>query len=434
MSVALAGLAAAYLARHPGDAARSLGRFTPRQAAALLESIAEDAAARVLSHVSNDDAARVLGELGDARLVRVLGAADFVTVAGWLAHLGDRERARVMGLLPAPFARDVEEALEFPPGTAGKLMDPRVVTFAEAGTAGEALERVRRLEGQSADELLVTDREGRLSGVVALRDLLVAAAGAPLGSIARRDRPTAHVMTSRDDVVELLRSRRLTSLPVLDVNGRVLGVLRHEELAEAAREEATDDLQQMVGAGKEERALSPPLFAVKSRLPWLVINLGTGFLAAAVVGLFDETIARVTALAVLMPVVAGQAGNTGAQALAVTLRGLSLREIRVSHFARVLTKETLATVVNGVAIALVTGAGTFFWSGSAALASVISVSMVGSMVIAAMAGATVPMVLTALKRDPATASSIILTTVTDVAGFSSFLGLASLLAQSLPSG
>jgi magnesium transporter len=180
--------------------------------------------------------------------------------------------------------------------------------------------------------------------------------------------------------------------------------------------------------------LSRPLLVVKSRLPWLFINLVTGFIAASVVGLFDATIARFTALAVLMPVVAGQAGNTGAQALAVTSRGLALREIRIGHWWRVCRKEMLGSFVNGASVALVTSLCTFLWSHNLGLATVIGISMVGSMVIAAIAGASVPIILTALKRDPATASSIILTTVTDVSGFFSFLGLATLLANFLAAG
>jgi magnesium transporter len=167
------------------------------------------------------------------------------------------------------------------------------------------------------------------------------------------------------------------------------------------------------------------MLAIKSRLPWLMINLLTAFAAASVVGLFDATIAEFTALAVLLPVVAGQSGNTGAQALAVTSRGLSLREIRPPQWFRVVRKEVVAAAANGVAVAVVTALGVLLWSGSFGLCAVIGISMVVSMVLAAIAGAIVPIMLTVLGRDPATASSIVLTTVTDIAGFFSFLGLAT---------
>jgi magnesium transporter len=231
-----------------------------------------------------------------------------------------------------------------------------------------------------------------------------------------------------EEVVELLGERKLAVLPVIDRQGHLLGAIRYEALLTAQQEEASADLLTMVGASREERALSRVSFAVKKRLPWLQINLGTAFLAAAVVGLFEETIARTTALAVLLPVVAGQSGNTGAQALAVVMRGLALREIRLRQWNRVLLKELGVGVLNGVAIAASTSFFVYLWSQSVGLAAIIGLSMVISMAIAGLAGGAVPLALTAVGQDPAQSSSIILTTVTDVVGFFSFLGIATLLS------
>jgi magnesium transporter len=197
---------------------------------------------------------------------------------------------------------------------------------------------------------------------------------------------------------------------------------------QVAQEQSTASAVTMVGASEDERALSSPFFAVRKRLPWLEVNLLTAFLAAAVVGVFEETIAALPALAVLLPVVAGQSGNTGAQALAVTIRGLALREIRIRHWWKVVTKEIIAGAGNGIVVALTTAVAVYFWSGSTGLALVICLSMVISMTIAGLAGAAIPMILTSLRQDPAQSSSIFLTTVTDVAGFYSFLGIATLLS------
>jgi magnesium transporter len=218
---------------------------------------------------------------------------------------------------------------------------------------------------------------------------------------------------------------------VVDFEGRLLGVLRQRELVQAAQEEATASAVTMTGASQDERALSPPWFAIRKRLPWLHINLVTAFLAAGVVGAFEGTIAKVTALAVLLPVVAGQSGNTGAQALAVTMRGLALREVRTRQWLRVVTKEALAGLGNGVAVAITTSIAVYLWSRSVGLAMVIGVSMVISMALAGLSGAAIPMLLTALRQDPAQSSSIILTTVTDVVGFFSFLGIATLMMSAL---
>lgn len=190
-------------------------------------------------------------------------------------------------------------------------------------------------------------------------------------------------------------------------------------------------LQTMVGVGKEERALSTIPFSVRQRLPWLQINLATAFFAAAVVGLFEDTIAKYTALAVLLPVVAGQSGNSGMQALAVTMRGLALREIRINAWPRLIVKEAGVGILNGLAVGATTMLGVFFWSRSLGLTLIIGVAMVMSMIIASICGAMVPIVLKALGQDPATSSSIVLTTFTDTGGFLSFLGLATLLSSLL---
>ncbi|HEX7719133.1 MAG TPA: magnesium transporter, partial [Woeseiaceae bacterium] len=239
---------------------------------------------------------------------------------------------------------------------------------------------------------------------------------------------TVTPVTSKDEVVELLERYQLADLPVVDIDGRLLGVIYHAKLLQAIQEDATVGMQMMVGASPDERALSPVLFAVRKRLPWMQVNLLTAFLAAAVVGIFEDTIARFTALAVLLPVVAGQSGNAGAQALAVTMRGLALREITIRHWLRVTFKEVNVGLLNGLAVAVTCGIGVYFWSGSLGLVVVIAVSMVLAMIAAGFAGAVVPIVLTRLGQDPAQSSSIVLTTVTDVAGFFSFLGIATLLA------
>jgi magnesium transporter len=242
---------------------------------------------------------------------------------------------------------------------------------------------------------------------------------------------TVTAITPRDEVVGLLETHNLADLPVVDIDGRMLGIIYHSTLIQTVQEDATVDMQTMVGASKDERALSTPMFAVRRRLPWLQINLLTAFLAASVVGLFEETITQFTALAVLLPVVAGQSGNAGAQALAVTMRGLALREISLRHWLQVMLKEVQTGFVNGLAIAATCGLGVYFWSGSVGLVVVIAMSMVLAMVAAGFAGALVPIFLTRIGQDPAQSSSIILTTVTDVAGFFSFLGIATLLSGML---
>jgi magnesium transporter len=416
-----------FLTSHPTQAAAVLEREQPADIAEVLSPLSSVERAEILRRMSLDTASVALRALDDTAASETLEVLDPVKAGQLLEACGEKSRERLLAGVSETTAKRIREALDFPPGTAGHLMDAAVLSFRAETTIGQAFDLIRGRKRRIADVLIC---EGdKLVGVVPLQELVGSPAETPLGSVAHSTFPSVHPMASRDEVVELLTKYRLVSLPVVDLHGQLLGTIRYDGLVLATQEAAAEDLQRMVGAGKEERALSPPVVAIKSRLPWLMINLVTAFAAAFVVGMFDETIARFTALAVLLPVVAGQSGNTGAQALAVTSRGLALREIRVSHWFRVLAKETIASLGNGLAIAFVTAGAVFVFSRNPGLTLVIGVSMVVSMLIAAMAGAMVPVVLTASGRDPATASSIILTTVTDIAGFFSFLGLATLMVD-----
>jgi magnesium transporter len=306
-----------------------------------------------------------------------------------------------------------------------------VTTFRPDASVRDVTKRLRTFRNRRVQDVFLVDPEGVLAGSLTIEKIVLSDPGSRLDALLDGELVSVQVVASREEVIQTFEERRIASLPVVDFDGRLVGVLRQRELIRAANERATASAVTMVGASEQERALSSPLFAVKKRLPWLQINLLTAFLAASVVGLFEETIATVTALAVLLPVVAGQSGNTGAQALAVTMRGLALREVRTRHWLRVVTKEVLAGAGNGVAVALTTSAAVWFWSDSSGLALVIGVSMVISMTLAGLSGAAIPMILTALRQDPAQSSSIVLTTVTDVAGFFSFLGIATLLSSML---
>jgi magnesium transporter len=321
--------------------------------------------------------------------------------------------------------------MAYPPDSAGHVMDPRVTTFRGDATVRDVVRRLRTIRARRIQDVFLVDEDDHLTGSIAIQDVLLAPPDVRLDTLVQASPPSVEVFTPREGVLEALERTRARSLPVVDYDGRILGVLRQEEIIAAAEQAATADIVSMVGAGKDERALSPPMFAVRKRLPWLEINLLTAFLAAAVVGIFESTIARYTALAVLLPVVAGQSGNTGAQALAVTMRGLALREIRLRHWLKVAAKELSVGMLNGVAVAVTTAGAVFVWSRSEGLALVIGLSMVASMTAAGLAGAVIPMALTRLRQDPAQSSSIVLTTVTDVVGFLSFLGIATLLSAML---
>lgn len=418
----------AFLLEHPGAAADVLEEQSSDEVARVLAAAPVDARLGVLRRMNTDAAARALATFDDSTAVETLSGHDPARAARWLAVLDRHDSERLIALLPERENEQIQQALEYPPGTAGALMDAGVLPFTTDTNIESVFRSIQNLKNRRVTDVTVIDREEKLLGVVPLQELVGASPGSTLGQLERHDVPVVNPMTSRDEVVKLMDRHRLASLPVVDFERRLLGIIRYDGLVRATKQALTDDIGRMVGAGSEERALSSPFFTVKSRLPWLCINLLTAFAAAAVVGLFDATIAKFTALAVLLPVVAGQSGNTGAQALAVTSRGLSLREVRIGQWWRVVRKEIFAATMNGVAVAVITSAGVLVWSASLGLAGVIGVSMVVSMVLAALSGAVIPILLTALGRDPATASSIILTTVTDITGFFSFLGLATMMS------
>jgi magnesium transporter len=420
-----AALAREFIDRHPADAAHTLQRLEPDETAAALSGARPEAAAAVLGRLAPDAAGRVLVRLDRGRAQRAVAQLEAPVAARVLRRAGERlDTAALLAGLPAPRRRELESLMSYPPGSAGSLMDPAAPVFRADELVGGAIASLRESKRTGDLVVLVVDEDLTLQGVLPTVAVLLANPAAPLASLGVRPTPSIDAFADQEAVVQLIDTHKVSAMPVIDVHGRPVGVLRHHALASVAEEDAVANMQSMVGASREERALSPVTFAVRKRLLWLQINLATAFLAAAVVGLFEDTIAQFTALAVLLPVVAGQSGNTGAQALAVTMRGLTLHEIGLRQWARILAKESSVGLLNGVAVALVTMAGVYLWSGSAGLAAVIGLAMVISMTIAGVAGASVPLVLSATGQDPAQSSSIVLTTVTDVMGFFSFLALA----------
>ena len=417
-----------FFARHPSAATDSLEVLDAAEQVAILERqpvarmlpvwerLSPDIGKRLLRGLSRPVAVETMQGLDPGRLARLLTAFDVDEREELLASAGERT------------AKEVRPLLQYPPDCAGAMMDTRLQLFRKTGTVADVRARLRQDRRPGRTGCFVVDPDNRLTGWADMQEIALAEPEERIGSLVQPVRAFVDPMTASEEVGEFLEQHRLADLAVVDAEGRLLGAVRHASVVEAELERASLGIQTMVGVSKDERATSTVPFAVRKRLPWLEINLVTAFVAAGVVGLFESTIAQYTALAVLLPIVAGQSGNTGAQALAVTMRGLALREIRVSQWFQVVFKEANVGLLNGLAVALTTAAGVYVWSGSDGLAYIIATSMVVSMVIAGLSGAAIPILLTILGQDPAQSSSIVLTTITDVAGFFSFLGIATLLA------
>ena len=401
------------------DVVEALRRQSVKTLAPVWRKLLPHTAAQLLRALPDEMSDQLIAELPSPQAVRILG------------HLDKLDRNARLARLDPAIRRDFDSLLAYPPETAGRLMDSTISTFRRDATAGAALKQLRADGMKTARSLFLVDDSQRLTGLVPLAEVALASPDSELGALERPILAAVRPVDPLEIVADAFSDGNVLDVPVIDLDGIFLGAVTHDDLAHTIQEDATLSLQTMVGASKEERALSSPLFAVRKRMPWLQINLVTAFMAAAVVGVFEQTIAQVTALAVLLPVVAGQSGNTGAQALAITMRGLALREITTRQWARVMRKEVAAGFLNGLAIALTCGLGVYAWSQSLGLVAVICISMVLAMVSAGFAGALIPILLTRLGQDPASSSSIILTTITDIAGFFSFLGIATLLLQYL---
>lgn len=425
---ALAAVENEYLRRFPGEAANQLDGLSDSELDGALTGVDADLLAVVLEYLSPFKAQMVFDRLEPDRKRAILERAAPRVIIALLGDASVETRDILLDPLRPAVRDDLRRLLAFPDNSAGQLMDRSFVGADADMSVGDALRRLQASSIRRARSLFVITPDQRLAGRVDLQDLVLASPDDALRDYLQPVEGVVGAMAPREEVVDLLDSARLDSVPVLDANGRLMGVVRYRSLFRAIEDVATADLQTMVGASADERALSGPAFAVRRRLPWLHVNLVTAFMAASVVGLFEPLIARFTALAVLLPVVAGQSGNAGSQALAVTIRGLALKEVGIREWRRVLSKEVLVGITDGLALACTCGLGVFVWSRSIGLALVIGVAMVLSMVAAGIAGALVPMLLTRVGQDPATASSIILTTVTDVSGFFSFLGTATLLS------
>jgi magnesium transporter len=319
-------------------------------------------------------------------------------------------------------------------GSLGRLMENPRAVFRPETTVGEAIDHLEELVQRVLITYgFVTDADGKLLGVFAFRDLLFADRDAKVGDIGVRDPFSLRPEMKVGDAMEEVVTRHYPAYPVCDAEGHLLGMVRGQSLFEAEAFEISAQAGRMQGVGKEERLSTPWLTSLKSRHPWLQLNLVTAFVAGGVVGLFQGTIDQIVVLAAFLPVLAGQSGNTGCQALAVTLRGMTLGEVKNLGISRMIFKEALLGFFNGLLVGIIAAGGMWLYASrqgdpnAPKLALIVLASMVLACVASGVFGSMIPLVLKKVGADPATASSIFLTTMTDVASMGAFLGLATWL-------
>jgi magnesium transporter len=418
---------------HPADQADAFTELDQSEQAEVLPRLDAGEAAELLEQMQDDDAAEAAASLPSGQLADVLDQMEPDDAADVLGNLPPEQAADVIAQMDQEQQDDVVPLLAYEWDTAGGLMTPDFPHLRLQWTCQQAIDYLRQLhpDTESPFYLYVIERDGRLLGIVGWRDLIVAEPASPVEKIMNREVISVVVGTDQEEVARLFTRYSLLAVPVVDAAGRLVGVIQNDDLVEVIEEEATEDMYRLANLSADEQVFSPVRDSVRRRLPWLVINLGTAFLAAAVVGAFQNTIAKVAILAALQSIVAGQGGNSATQSLTVIVRGMALGEIELKDALPAMGREALLGVCNGAAIGVMVGLVAWLWQGNGALGLIIGAAMIGNMIAGGIAGALVPLGLKYFKLDPALASAVIVTTVTDCVGFGLFLGLATLFISRL---
>jgi len=422
-----------YFERDIAGATHGLEMMAEDEALEVLKALPLHLTVRTIRHLQVSYAAALLKDAEPELFKSIASSLEPQFAATIFMHLPDDARERLLEHIPDKLKSQIREALTYPEDSIGQIMSTDFLSFHKDIAVGEAIEKIRLLAKKRfpASYVYVIDDEEHLLGVMNMRDLMLASPGDSLETVMRKDVFTLHCFVDREEAANELSKRRYFAAPVVDSQNHILGIIKAEQLLQGIQEEVTEDLQRMFGAGGDERAFSPMGFSLRKRLPWLHVNLATAFLAAAVVALFEGMIAKLTVLAVFLPVVAGQGGNAGAQSLAVVMRGLVMREIPKNKIRPLIFKEGGIGAINGAIIGVVTAILAWAWQGNPYLGLVIGLGMLVNLILAGLSGSGIPILMKAVGLDPAQCSSIILTTVTDVMGFVAFLGFAVLFQSYL---
>ena len=425
-----------------GRAERLLARMAPVDVALLLpELTAEEVrtviellfrqrrAARALRELPREMLPQVIDAVTDERLANVierLEIDDLVEVVEWIPE--DR-RTEVVNQLSERKRGELLQAELYPESSAGRVMTTSFVALDQKMTGQEAIESLRSLgdDSEAVLYLYVVDEQRALVGVVPIRRLVSAPPDRHISEMMIPDPVSVNADDDQEEVARIVARFDLLAVPVTDIDGRMLGLITVDDVIDVITEEATEDMYHLAGLTEADRVFVPAHESIQKRLPWMLLNLGTCFAAAWVVGLFERTIEQVVSLAVFMPVVAGMGGNGGTQALTVITRAIALGEIEFSSGFRAAMKELAVGLTLGIAMGLVSAGIAFLWQGNPTIGIALFFSMILTLSVAGLLGAAVPLALKALRMDPALGSGVIVTTFTDAFAFFSFLGIATLL-------
>ncbi len=412
-------------ALHPADLADLVLSLSQSARETLLDHLPTDVTAQLFEYAEDDELRSLIEGVGVKDLAAVLEETADDVAADVIQQLDRSEQASTLAALDR---EEVTELMQYGDESAGGIMTGGFVAFPEGMTVGQAIERLRRLR-PPADEvyyLYVVDTDERLRGTVSLRDLIVSSPATALSEVTQHDVHAVTTGTDQEEVARTLQRYNLLAIPVVDDEGRLQGVTTADDLIDVLEDEATEDMFRMAGVNEDERVFSTVRQSVRRRLPWMLVNLVTAFIASATVSLFDATLAKATILAAFMPIVAGQGGNAGTQTATIAVRSIALGDLDVVDLVRACKKEIVVAIANGLAIGVVAALASFIWQRNGPLSLVLGAALFLNICAATMGGVLIPLGLKSVRVDPALAANIFVTTITDVLGFLFFLGLASL--------
>ena len=421
--------------QHPADLAEVFSELPERERRSAFDTLLERnsrLAMEAISELEPEVRVPLLVEYPAEELARFFQEVPSDDAAAVIDDLPDTLSTSVLEVMRRKESDEVQHLLEYADQTAGRIMNPDVFALSEDLTAGEAIAALQQSRDvEMVFYLYVVDERRHLVGVISLRRLLLVSPETPLKRIMTADLTTARVNTDQEEVAQLVASYNLLAIPVVDDENKLVGIITVDDVIDVIKDEATEDIYRMAGVSSDEHIFTSARESLRKRLPWLGVNLVTAILAALVVRLFQATIDQVVALAAFMTIVASMGGNAATQTLTVIVRGIALGELTWSNSRKALVKEAMVGIGNGMILGLV-GAGFAWWVvGNPYFGGILALAMVINLLVAAVAATLIPIALRALRIDPALASSVFITTLTDVFGFFAFLGLATLFIEYL---
>ncbi len=413
---------------HYADLADLIETLSPEHRRQMVEVLRHKFPIEVIPELNEDVRDEVAAQLGTQDLATAIVNLDSDDALYLIEGLEEGKRRQVLLNIPVALRRELEEGLAFPEDSAGRLMQREVVGIPEFWTVGQCIDYMRESDELPDDfyDIFVVDPRHRPIGWVPLNKLIRSKRPVKIRDIMETDLEPIPVDMDQEKVAFLFKQHDLTSAPVVDKAGRLIGTITVDDVVDVIEAEAEEDLLRMHGVG-ETAVHASLLYTARSRFVWLLINLGTAFLSAFVIGIFEDTLEAVVALAILMPIAASLGGNAGNQAVAVAVRALATRELTPTNALRILVKEALVGGINGFLFAIITGTIAWLWFKDWMIGLCIGGAMIVNLLVAGLAGILIPVVSHRFRIDPAISSTVVLTAITDVVGFLSFLGLATLL-------